>query len=95
MPEKTECELNEELAFVAIVGIWDHPGLSNFQLINARLLDQLHPASRNSPYFLAWNRSWTIPIASGEPPIPSASSLVGVPDPNSPFEDYSNHYRRP
>jgi len=95
MPENTECELNEELALVAIVGIWDRPGLSDFQLINVRLLDQLQPAWRNGPHFLAWNRSWTIPIASGEPPIPGASFLVGVPDPNSLLEDYPNHYGRP
>jgi hypothetical protein len=93
-PEKTEWELNEDLAFVAILGIPDHPKISNFQLINVLLLNQLHPAWRNTPYFLAWNRSRTILIASGEPPIPGASSLVGVPDRNSPFEDYSNHYRR-
>jgi hypothetical protein len=95
MPEKTECKLNEDLAFVAIVGIWDRPGLSDFQLIHVRVLDQLQPAWRNSPYFLAWNRSWTIPIASGEPPKPGASSLVGVPGSNFPLEDYSNHFRRP
>jgi hypothetical protein len=45
MPETTECELNEDLAFVAIVGIWDRSGLSDFQLINVRLLDQLQPGS--------------------------------------------------
>ena len=95
MPETTECELNEDLAFVAIVGIGDRSGLSDFQLINVRLLDQLQPAWRNGPHFFGWNRSWTIPIASGEPPIPGASSLVGVPDPNSPLEDYPNHYGPP
>jgi hypothetical protein len=95
MPEKTECEVNEDFAFVAIVGIWDRPGLSDFQLINIRLLDQLQPAWRNGPHFFVWNCSRTIPIASGEPPIPDASFLVGVPDPNSPLEDYSNHYHRP
>jgi hypothetical protein len=95
MPEKTECEVNEDLSFVAIVRIWHRSGLSDFQLINVRLFDQLQSAWRNSPLFLAWNRSWTIPIASGEPPIPGASSLVGVPGPNFPLEDYSNHYRRP
>jgi hypothetical protein len=57
MPEKTECELNEDLAFVAILRIWDRSGLSDFQLINVRLLDQLQPAWRNSPHFLHWTRT--------------------------------------
>lgn len=48
-PEKTEWELNEDLAFVAILGIRDHPKISNFQLINVRLLNQLHPAGEIVP----------------------------------------------
>jgi hypothetical protein len=95
MPETTECELNEDLAFVAIVGIWDRPELTDYQLINVSSLDQLQPFWRKGPHFFAWNRSWTIPTASGAPPIPGASVLVGVPDPNSQLEDHSKHYHRP